>query len=94
VLADCPAVARPGRGALGALVAQFVDVTTRLRPRCGVPSEVEHMHNKPHMRVTATSGPGDEAARGPFPQIFAGPLASLSATHRCQFGKQPFTTKA
>jgi hypothetical protein len=37
------------------------------------------MHNKPHMRVTATNGSGDEAARGPFPHLSKGPLASLWA---------------
>ena len=74
---DCRVLAGPAAGALGALVAQFVDVTARLWPRCGVPRAVEHMHNKPHMRVTATNGLGDEAARGPFPHLSMGPLAPL-----------------
>jgi hypothetical protein len=77
-----------------ALVEQFVDVTTRLWPRCGVPRAVEHMHNKPHMRVTATNGSGARRPGGRSPIYPWAPWPPWWATHRCRFGKQPFTSKA
>jgi hypothetical protein len=51
--------------------------------RCGVPRAVEHMHNKPHMRVTATSmGRGHRRPGGRFP-LYPRPPGSLWATHKC-----------
>jgi hypothetical protein len=75
-----PGARRAGRDALSArrAVGRRYDSTAHhhVWPRCGVPRAIEHMHNKPHMRVTA-NGVGDRDGQGAVSPDLRGPPGLL-----------------